>query len=386
MEGKATAWQRLTRVDVRIWDGLVAAGALVNAQLDLWLARDAGAGVREPDLLAAAILVVATVPLYERRRRPVATAVVVAAAALAFGALQHPATETVLPLVVAAYSIAAYQRRSAGQIVAIGALFVASAISWSDANPDLAEMAIDAFITVGVPFAIGRMVWNRRRRLDRERDVATRDAVTLERSRIARELHDVVAHSMTVMIVQAGAAKAVLRRNPDETEHALDAIEESGRIGLAEMRRLLSADGEVPPSLAPQPGLDGLDELLTRMRATGLAVELVVDGAAWSLPAGVDLSAYRIVQEALTNALKHGGADVHARVMLRYRDDAIDVEVVDDGRGPSPGMDGSGRGLIGMRERVAFLGGELYTGARPAGGFLVHARLPAVNGGGAASP
>ena len=376
MEGKATAWERLTRVDARIWDGLLAAAALVNAQLDLWFARDTGPGVREPDLLAAAILVVATLPLYERRRRPVASAVVVGAAAIAFAALQRPATETLLPLVVSAYSVAAYQARSTGQTLAILALVVASAISWTDGNANWVEMASSAFFTVGLPFAIGRIVWNRRRRIDREREVAARDAVALERSRIARELHDVVAHSMSVMVVQAGAAKAVLRRDPDETERALSAIEESGRAGLAEMRRLLSAEGDVAPALAPQPGLDRLDELLARMRATGLAVELVVEGDVRPLPAGVDLSAYRIVQEALTNALKHGGDGVHARVLLRYGDDAIDVEVTDDGRGPSSGTDGSGRGLIGMRERVAFLGGEFRTGARPAGGFLVHARLP----------
>jgi signal transduction histidine kinase len=384
VEGKATAWERLTRIDVRIWDGLLAAVALVNAQLDLWLARDTGPGVREPDLLAAAILVVATAPLYERRRRPVMVAAVVAAAVLAFGAISHPATETLLSLAVAAYSVAAYQRRSAGQTMAILALLIASAVSWSDANPNWVEMASNAFFTVGIPFAIGRIVWNRRRRLDREREVAARDAVALERSRIARELHDVVAHSMSVMVVQAGAARAVLRKDPDETERALSAIEESGRAGLAEMRRLLDVDGEVAPSLTPQPGLERLDELMGRMRATGLEVELVVEGDVRPLAAGVDLSAYRIVQEALTNALKHGGDGVHARVLLRYRDEAIDVEVTDDGRGPSPGANG-GRGLIGMRERVAFLGGELRTGARPAGGFLVHARLP-VAGGGAARP
>ena len=288
MERKATAWERLTRIDVRIWDGLLAAAALVNAQLDLWMARgDTGQGARDPDLLAAAILVVATVPLYERRRRPVATATAVAAAAIAFGALQRPATETLLSLVVAAYSVAAYQERSAGQTLAILALVTASAISWTDGNANWVEMASAAFFTVGLPFAIGRIVWNRRRRIGRERDVAARDAVALERSRIARELHDVVAHSMSVMVVQAGAARAVLRRAPDEAERALSAIEDSGRIGLAEMRRLLSVEGEDAPSLAPQPGLERLDELLARLRATGLEVELVVEGDVRPLAAGV---------------------------------------------------------------------------------------------------
>jgi signal transduction histidine kinase len=237
-------------------------------------------------------------------------------------------------------------------------------------------LASNAFFIVGVPVAIGRIVWNRRRRVERDRDMAARDAVAHERSRIARELHDVVAHSMSVMVVQAGAARAVLRQDTNEAERALRSIEESGRTGLAEMRRLLSADGEAVPSLAPLSGVERLDELLARMRATGLAVELVVEGDARPLPAGVDLSVYRIVQEAVTNTLKHGGDGVHARVLFRYDDGAIEVEVTDDGRGPSSNAEGGGRGLIGMRERVAFLGGEIRTGARPGGGFIVHARIP----------
>ncbi len=250
-------------------------------------------------------------------------------------------------------------------------------MSWADANTNWVEMASAAFFTVGVPFAIGRIVWNRRRRLDRERELAAKDAVALERSRIARELHDVVAHSMSVMVVQAGAARSVLRRDPEGAERALRSIEESGRTGLAELRRLLAAGGEAEPSLAPQPGVDRLDELLERMRATGLDVELVVEGQPRPLATSVDLSTYRIVQEALTNALKHGGDGVHARVGLRYDDGEITVEVVDDGRGPGTGdVDGGGRGLIGMRERVAFVGGDLETGARPGGGFVVRARIP----------
>ncbi len=376
MEGKATAWERLTRIDVRIWDGLLAAAALVNAQLDLWMARHFGPGVREPDLLSTAFLVLATVPLYARRRRPLETAAVVAVAVIAFGSLHRPATETFLSLVVASYSIAAYRRRSTGQSIALAALIVASVVSWADANTNWVELASTAFFIVGLPFAIGRMVWNRRRRIDRERERAAEDAVALERSRIARELHDVVAHSMSVMVVQAGAARSVLRRDPEGAERALRSIEESGRTGLAEMRRLLAVDGEAEPSLAPQPGIDRLDELLERMRATGLDVELVVEGQPRPLATSIDLSTYRIVQESLTNALKHGGHGVHARVALRYDDEEIQVEVVDDGRGPGTGdvVDG-GRGLMGMRERVAFVGGDLETGARPGGGFVVRARI-----------
>jgi signal transduction histidine kinase len=376
VDGKATAWERLTRIDPRIWDGIVTAIVTANAQMDLWLARDGGSIGREPDLLGAALLVVASVPLYLRRRRPLEVGAVVAAGVLAFSVLDHPATEVLLSLVVAAYSIAAYRPRSTVQTLVLLALVGATAVSQADANAGWVELASSALLVVGLPFATGRIIWNRHRRLDREREVATRDAVALERSRIARELHDVVAHAMSVMVVQAGAARAVLRRDPDETERALSAIEESGRTGLAEMRRLLSADGDTAPSLVPQPGLARLDELLERMRAAGLDVELVVEGDARSLEAGVDLSVYRIVQEALTNALRHGGDRVHARVLLRYDTNEIGVEIADDGRGPSPGVDGEGRGLIGMRERVAFLGGEITTGGRPSGGFLVRARIP----------
>lgn len=286
------------------------------------------------------------------------------------------ATEPILPLVVVACSLAAYRERSVPQAVGIVAALVAAAVSQSDANANWVEMASNAFITVGVPVIFGRIVWNRRRRIERERDLAARDAVALERSRIARELHDVVAHSLSVMVVQAGAARAILHRDPGAAERALLSIEGSGRTGLAEMRRLLSADGEAAPSLAPQPGLDQLDELLSRMRATGLDVELIIEGDVRPVDASIDLSAYRIVQEALTNTMRHGEEGAHARVVLRYDDDAIEVEVTDDGRGPPTGADGSGRGLLGMRERVAFLGGEIRTAARPGGGFMVHARIP----------
>jgi signal transduction histidine kinase len=318
----------------------------------------------------------ACVPLYWRRRRPLAAAAIVSSAGIAYGVLQHPSTELIVPLAVAAYSAAAFAPRSVGQTVAVLAAIAAAVVSQSDPTANWVEMASSAFFTVGVPVAFGRVVWNRHRTIQRDREQAARDAVTFERGRISRELHDIVAHSMSVMVVQAAGARSVLRRDPDEAERALRAIEESGRLGLAELRRLLASEGELTTSLAPQPGLEALGDLLDRMRATGLAVELVTEGEARPLPVGVDLSVYRIVQEALTNTLKHGGDAPHARVLLRYTPRSIEIEMTDDGVGATAGSDGIGRGLIGMRERVAFLDGNIETGPAPGGGFVVRARIP----------
>jgi signal transduction histidine kinase len=329
-------------------------------------------------VFAAAALILASVALYWRRRRPFASIVTVTVASFLFGFLHQPATAPLLalPLAVASYSAAAYLERSRPQALVLVAAFVTSAVLQSDASANWVEMAVNGLATVGVPVAVGRMVWNRRRRIEHERDLAARDAVAIERSRIARELHDVVAHSMSVIVVQAGGARAVLLRDPDAAERALRSIEETGRTGLAEMRRLLATEGDATESLAPQPGLQQLDELLERMRAAGLTVELVVEGEPSPLSVGMDLSAYRIVQEALTNTLKHAGDGAHARVLLRYRESTIEVEVTDDGRGPTSATEAVGRGLIGMRERVALFEGDLRAGAKPEGGFFVYARIP----------
>jgi signal transduction histidine kinase len=208
---------------------------------------------------------------------------------------------------------------------------------------------------------------------------AARRAVGDEQARIARELHDVIAHSVAVIVVQAGAAGDVFDTRPDQARAALRSIEDAGRDALRELRRLLgavrpevAADGAV----APQPGLERVDELAVPLRAAGLRVVVNREGPPADLPAGVDLSAYRIVQEALTNTLRHASATV-AEVTFRYRADALEVEVVDDGRG-APGRSGagSGFGLIGMRERAALLGGSLEAGPTAHGGYRVHARLP----------
>ena len=218
---------------------------------------------------------------------------------------------------------------------------------------------------------------------ERERESAARIAVAEERSRIARELHDIVAHSVSVMVLQVGAVR---HRLPDELaddREALRGVEGAGRAALAEMRRLLGAMREEgdEAELAPQPGLDNLQALVADVGRAGLPVELHVEGEAVSLPRAIDLSAYRIVQEGLTNALKYARAS-RADVTLRYAPDGLEIEVRDDGDGGgAAGGNGTGYGLVGIRERVKIFGGEMTAGAAPQGGFVVDARLPL--GGGA---
>ncbi|HEX5627004.1 MAG TPA: histidine kinase [Actinomycetota bacterium] len=372
-------WDRLRRVDPRIWDGLLALGMVVVGVLAFAL-RD-----RRPDeppaALGFALVVVAASSLAWRRRAPLTVATIVCAA-VATASLLGYWPEFVALLWIAVYSAAAYTERDRlVRVLLPVALLTSVAISlgerW-DRGLNWVEVLSDLVVTFGLPFLLGRMTFNRRRRIVREREVATREAVAAERAAIARELHDVVAHHMSVMVVQAGAARAVGARDPAATAEALRQIEASGRTGLAEMRRLLEVlkaeeDGN---GRAPQPGLARLGELLDAMRASGLPVEAVVEGTPRPLPPGVDLSAYRIVQEALTNALRHAGG-ASARVVVRYEPDAVELEIGDHGPGPPEASQASGgHGLIGMRERVQLFGGQLVAGPRPGGGFLVRARLP----------
>ena len=211
---------------------------------------------------------------------------------------------------------------------------------------------------------------------EREREVTARIAVAEERARIARELHDIVAHSVSVMVLQVGAVRHKLPDTLDEDKEALQGVEKVGRSALAEMRRLLGAmrhSGQ-EPELTPQPGLDALDSLAEEVSRAGLPVELHVDGNRVPLPRAVDLSAYRIIQEGLTNALKHARAS-RADVTLRYRADELQIEVRDDGRGVAT-TDGMGHGLVGVGERVKIYGGEMTTGTAPGGGFVLSTRLP----------
>jgi signal transduction histidine kinase len=215
---------------------------------------------------------------------------------------------------------------------------------------------------------------------EREREVAARIAVAEERARIARELHDIVAHSVSVMVLQVGAVRHRLSDSLADDKDALRAVEQAGREALAEMRLLLGALRDAGPDvdLAPQPSLDSLDALLEKVRLAGLPVDLRVEGTPFPLPRGLDVSAYRIVQEALTNTLKHAHAR-HADVTVKYRADGLQLEVRDDGVG-STASDGRGHGLVGVGERVKVYGGEMTAGVPPEGGFVLRARLPARDG------
>ncbi len=211
---------------------------------------------------------------------------------------------------------------------------------------------------------------------ERERDAAARIAVAEERARIARELHDIVAHAVSVMVLQVGAVRHRLPDALAEDRDALRGVERAGRTALAEMRRLLAAmrpDGDDAEFL-PQPGIDGLGSLLEEVGRAGLPVELHVDGEPFPLPRGIDLSAYRIVQEGLTNALKHARAS-NADVIVRYSSDELQLEVRDDGEGGSTN-DGLGHGLVGIRERVKIYGGEMTAATATEGGFILRTRLP----------
>jgi signal transduction histidine kinase len=250
----------------------------------------------------------------------------------------------------------------------------------------LSDLVFVGFVILG-SVALGRALAERNerldllareaRRLEAEREARAREAVLEERARIARELHDVVAHSMSMVVLQVGAVRRLLTPAQEREREALLGVEATGRQALAEMRRLLGIQrrAEEASGFAPQPSLSQLDELLGHVRDAGLPVELRIEGAAGPLPPGLDLSAYRIVQEALTNTLKHAGP-AHATVVVRYGERALELEVLDDGRGAHVNGDGAGHGLIGMRERAALYGGELAVAARDEGGWAVRARLP----------
>jgi signal transduction histidine kinase len=215
-------------------------------------------------------------------------------------------------------------------------------------------------------------------RLEREREEDARAAVAEERARIARELHDVIGHSVSVMTVQASGVRRLLRPEQEREREALLIVEQTGREALAEMRRLVGVlrRPEEAPARAPQPSLAHLDRLVEQARDAGLPVDVRIDGEPSQLPAGIDLTAYRLVQEGLTNAIKHAGA-TRAEIVVRYGDEDVELLVTDDGRGTSSaGADGGGHGLVGMRERVAVYGGELDAGPRPEGGYALRARLP----------
>ena len=386
----ATFWERLRRVDPFIWDGALAlvvlAASIGGVILGPPASSDAGRTVVDrvsPGLDVIALLLLGCAPLAFRRRRPGLVLTVVGAAS-AFLAIHAGGADLALALAVASFTAAAHTDRQGFQrrVLPIALMSAAVSFTFAYARTNWVEVLISSTFTVGLPMIFGRVGSNRRRRIAIDRERAAHDAVTAERARIARDLHDVVAHAISVRVVQAGAARSVVDRDPAAAKVAIARIEETGRAGMTEMRRLIGIlkDRDHDAALTPSPGLAQLGGLLATIRDAGVPVEAVTRGEPRPVSPSVELTAYRIVQEALTNVVKHAGS-ASAVVEMRWGTGTLELRIADDGTGQVPAEGSSpdgvlGHGLIGMRERLTVFGGTLETGRRPGGGFVVRARLP----------
>ncbi|GAB1328348.1 sensor histidine kinase [Streptomyces sennicomposti] len=349
--------------------------------------------------LAVSVVLCLTVAL--RRRMPEKMVLLAAAAGLAqlIGNVETLVADFAMLVIV--YTVAAIGARWASRFALAGGMCAATLaqIRWPDERASAwGQIALAVFQTV--PFALAWVLGDSMRtrrayfaqleeraaRLEKEREAQAQVAVAAERARIARELHDVVAHNVSVMVVQADGAAYVLDAAPDQAKKALETISSTGRQALAEMRRLLgvlrTGEHQEGGEYVPQPDVEQIEDLVEQCRESGLPVDFRIEGTPRPLPSGVELTAYRIVQEALTNTRKHGGPNAGASVRLVYFDDGLGLLVEDDGKGAphelyeDGGVDGQGHGLIGMRERVGMVGGTLDAGPRPGGGFRISALLP----------
>jgi signal transduction histidine kinase len=362
--------------------------ALGLAALSLQLAATAPGPPGAPAYMLALLH---TLPLAVRRRFPYGVLATSVASGLVVAMIGLPPVFLGPAILVPVYTVAAYRERP-GSLAALAVVETGVAVVQLTPGGTGVATWLGNTLVLAAAWLLGHFVHDRRvyaaqleqrtAQLEQARQELARRAVAEERLRIARELHDVVAHSMSVIAVQSGVGAHVAATQPEEARKALAAIETTSRSALNELRRLLGVlreEGEPQGSLAPVPGLAGLDALLAQMGEAGLAVKLRVEGARAPLPAGIDLSAYRIVQEALTNVLKHAGV-ARAQVVIGYGEKEISIEVTDDGRRAAPraAVDplGTGHGLTGVRERVALLGGDFEAGQQPGGGFRVAARLP----------
>lgn len=347
---------------------------------------------RDVDALAILLVLLQTLPIAARSVAPLAALTVSVAAIslhIAIGYEGVPVgTFAALVILYSAASLTEMRRALlAALVTAVGLVIYFTT--------DRGDPGAIAFLTTSATYvaawglgiyarsrrAYTNVVEERARLLEREREVRAREAVADERARIARELHDMVGHALNLIVIQSGGAQRVLESKPELVRDSLASIESTGRQALTDMERMLGmlrATEEADGELSPQPGLSDVERLAAGVSEAGLPVKVKVDGTPVALPASVDLSAYRIIQEALTNALKHAGP-ARAAVNIRYGSDSLDLEILDDGQGVSADGDdhrGGGRGLIGMKERVGLFGGELTAGPRPEGGFRVHVRLP----------
>jgi len=383
----------LTRLTPRTVDALLAIAIAVFALAEAWpgfvppperWARQDWVWYLSPLVLA----LVSTLPIAFRRRYPVAVLLVIGAAMVAWllRGGESPGA-AFLAFFLAIFSAAAYasdRRRSLFSFGVLAALFLV--LWWVTGQLDTWLVFILAFST-GIWLAGDALrtrtieLEDHERRavdLERQRSAALLQAAADERARIARELHDVIAHNLSVVVIQAGAAQRVLDEQPEVAREALRQVEETGRVAMTEMRRLLGVlrKGDDAPLTVPQPGVASLETLLDDVRSAGLPVTLQTSGDPRTLPPGIDVSVYRIVQEALTNAIKHA-ACAPTEVVLEWSERSLELRVADRGEGRRPtALDGGGHGLVGMRERIRDCGGELHAGRRAGGGFEVVARIP----------
>jgi signal transduction histidine kinase len=372
------------------FDVLVAV-AMAEAAVELTLGR--GHDKRAPTgslwLLIPALLPI-FLPLLARKRFPFAApaAVFLYCAAISFfdGRLVTFPLGVFLAVLGSSFLMGMLEERRqsfAGLGIGIGAAVIVIHNDPHEATGDfffitlLFAIVWLAGYALSAKLAQARQAEERATRLEREREERARSAVAEERARIARELHDVLGHSVSVMTVQASGVRRLLKPDQEREREALLIVEQTGREALAEMRRLVGVlrRPEEAPALAPQPSLAFLDRLVEQVRESGLTVDLKIEGTAKKLPVGVDLAAYRFVQEGLTNTLKHAQA-TKADVLVRYGTDDVELVVADDGRGAGDGGDGGGHGLVGIRERISVCGGNVHAGPRPEGGYELRARLP----------
>jgi signal transduction histidine kinase len=373
----------------RYWfDALVLAAVGVGLA-EVTLTQDDRYGPKGPlwfDLLA---ILGITLPLFLRRRfpfgAPVAVGTVIAGSSFVDGRLVPNGLITILVAISAFVLVGMLRDRTqavAGLAFGVGVTAIAAHNDPRSGAGNFVFTSIVFAIAWTIGFAVSRKFHEadeareRAARAEREREGRARLAVSDERARIARELHDVVGHSVSVMTVQASAARRLLRPQQEKEREALLVVEQTGREALAEMRRMVGVlrRPEEAPALAPQPSLEQIERLVEQTREAGLRVELRIEGEPVPLPAGIDLTAYRLVQEGLTNTHKHARAR-QAEVVVSYGDGHLELTVSDDGLGGGDGG-GSGHGLVGMRERVSVYGGELEAGPRPGGGYRLRARLP----------
>jgi signal transduction histidine kinase len=381
--------ERLRRINPHAVDGLLALAFTLAA---LWtVAERVGSNdtYRKDDFLGIALLLLQTLPIAARSVAPLAALTVSASAIsvhIAAGYEGVPAgTFSALIILYSAASLTDSRRAILAGLITAAAITIYFATDRGNPSP---VQAISTYVTYAAAWGIGIYMRSRREYtnlveeraglLEREREVRAREAVADERVRIARELHDIVGHALNLIVIQAGAAQRVFESRPQAALEALASIESTGRHALTDTERMLGIlrGAEGPgDTLSPQPGLSQVSQ-------AGLPVTVTVEGTPAALPSSIDLTAYRIIQEALTNAVKHAGP-AHAGVRIGYRPESLELEITDDGLGVSSegaGEDRQGRGLIGMEERVAMFGGRLTVGPRPEGGFRVHVTLPLAAG------